>query len=467
VNKRLRSKRVLIATDSGPVLGPATIVIEGPHIRAVLRDEPLHADDDDLNDLLITPAFVDAHTHLALQFMRGLDARSVRQNLVEDLYFHFESRLSPGDVRAFARLGAYESLLHGVGFVWEHYYRGLELADALTETGLTGVVAPTVQDLFGPGMRDTDGALAESLELNERASLGARGVYAALGPHATDTVSPPLLKRIAALAEEHRLPVHLHVAQSADEVTRVEQREGRTPIALLAREGVLERAPSVLMAHALFATEQDLSGLDPARHAVVFCPSSQAQFAMPAHLPGFERARVRWFVATDCASSNDSLDLQKELRATLLTCSAEATFSQLQADYLRSGGARDARAVSELRRENARAMAPALAPERLLWRITEGPGALHPRVRVGVIAAGALANLVAWDTTHPAFFPGRDVLRALALGSTAPAIQAMWTAGRELGTRGDFARSLVRSEAYREAHAEASRRLALLIARAS
>ena len=28
------------------------------------------------------------------------------------------------DVKAFARMGAYESLLSGVGFVMEHYYHG-------------------------------------------------------------------------------------------------------------------------------------------------------------------------------------------------------------------------------------------------------------------------------------------------------------------------------------------------------
>lgn len=464
---RIRSTRVLLGTEHGPRIGPATLVIEPPHITAVLPNEPAQPGDDDLGGLLVTPAFVDAHTHLALSFMRGVDTRSVRQNLVEDLYFHFESRLSPGDVGAFARLGAYESLLHGVGFVWDHYYAGLELAGALVDTGLTGVVAPTAQDCFGPGKHDTDRTLRDTLDLCGDAALEARGVYAALGPHATDTVSPALFRRIAALAAEHQLPVHLHVAQSAEEVTRVEAREGRTPVALLAREGILEAAPSVLMAHALFATEADLAGLDAERHALVFCPSSQAQFAMPAHLPAFQRAGVRWFVGTDCASSNDSLDLQKELRAALLACSAETTYSQAHADYLRGGGARDAEEVSRLRRENARAMARALAPARLLWRITEGPGALHPRVRVGVIAPGALANLVAWDSDHPVFFPGLDPLRTLALGGSTPAIEAMWTAGRELGTRGDFARSLVRSTAYREAHAEASHRLRLLIARAS
>eukprot|EP00971_Amphidinium_carterae_P302339 6007619-Amphidinium_carterae.1 len=36
--------------------------------------------------------------------------------------------------------------------VWEHYYHGMALAEALSETGLAGVVCPTLQDLSGPGV---------------------------------------------------------------------------------------------------------------------------------------------------------------------------------------------------------------------------------------------------------------------------------------------------------------------------
>jgi 5-methylthioadenosine/S-adenosylhomocysteine deaminase len=466
VTTRIRSERVLLHTPDGPRIAPATLVITPPYIAAVLVGEAPDAADEDLGTRLISPAFVDAHTHLALSFMRGIDARTSRANLVEDLYFHFESLLSPGDVRAFARLGAYESLLHGVGMVWDHYYAGLEVADALADTGLTGVVAPTLQDLGGPGRAQSDQGLHDTLAIARSAPYRAQGVYAALGPHATDTVSPALFRRVVELAEGEALPIHLHVAQSVDEVERVEAREGRSPLALLHREGVLSRPPHVLMAHGIFAPTSDLALLDPERHTLAFCPSSQAQFGMPAVLPELVRKGVRWVVASDCASSNDSLNLQKELRACVLVAACEITYAQAQGAFLAGGDARDAAAVRAARREATSSTAAELAPERLLARVLDMPGSMHPACTAGVLRAGALANIVAWDTHHPAFFPGRDPLRALALGDTTGAIHGLWCAGRAIGQRGDFARSLLSSHAYRDARIEAERRHALLLQRA-
>ncbi|HEY6882279.1 MAG TPA: amidohydrolase family protein, partial [Polyangiales bacterium] len=347
------------------VIRPARIHVQGSRItRVELTQEPAALD---FGDRLIAPAFVNAHTHLALAFLRGIQA-GTRRNLVEDLYFAFESRLTPADIRAFARMGAYESLLAGVGLVWDHYYAGSAVADALLDTGLCGVVAPTLQDLAGPDRDGAQLALASTLQLASSEHHRERGVFAALGPHATDTVSPALFRQIAELAEQHQLPVHLHVAQSYDELARVEQREGRSPLALLAREGVLARAPSVVMAHGLFASIQDLQALDRERHTLVYCPSSQLQFGFPAPVPLWAELGVSWVVATDCASSNDSMSLQKELRLCYGAASAAIPSSLDYASFLESGDAVYARDVWQDRTERARAWSEHVTGERLLAR---------------------------------------------------------------------------------------------------
>ena len=64
--------------------------------------------------------------------MRGLgQLNRMRGNVVEDLYFQIEEAMNAQDIRAFARMGAYDALLVGVGTVWDHYYGGLELAHGI------------------------------------------------------------------------------------------------------------------------------------------------------------------------------------------------------------------------------------------------------------------------------------------------------------------------------------------------
>jgi 5-methylthioadenosine/S-adenosylhomocysteine deaminase len=461
------ARRVLLREHDKLVIKPARIVVAGSRIERVeplLGDDNAHAGEQlDVGDDLVTPAFVNAHTHLALAFLRGVEASRVRRNLVEDFFFAYESRLTSEDIRAFARMGAYESLLSGVGFVWDHYYGGTAVADALLDTGLAGAVAPTLQDLAGPDRDGSEQALTATLELHQSERHREAGVYAAFGPHATDTVSPGLFRRVAELAEQHQLPVHLHVAQSYDELARVEAREGRSPIALLGREGLLTRAPRVIMAHALFASAGDLSSLDPTRHVLVYCPSSQMQFGFPAPVTVWSERGVRWVVATDCASSNDSMNLQKELRL----CHGSATFglpSSLEyQSFLSNGDASHARETWNDRTERVTGWAKHVTPEQLLARVLHDAGALHPHVRCGVIEPGALANLCVWRVNHPAFWPAHDLPRALALADTVQALHTLIIAGKVIGKAGRLAESVVESPDYRESREEADRRLELLM----
>jgi 5-methylthioadenosine/S-adenosylhomocysteine deaminase len=462
------SRRVLLREHDRLVIKPARILVRGGSIERVDTRvlEPSSDDGDqlvDLGDHLITPAFVNAHTHLALAFLRGVETTRVRRNLVEDLYFAYESRLTREDIRAFSRMGAYESLLAGVGCVWDHYYGGTAVAEALLDTGLTGVVAPTLQDLAGPDREGSEQALAATLEIASGQRYREAGVAAALGPHATDTVSPSLFRTIAELAEQHTLPVHMHVAQSYDELVRVEAREGRSPLALLAREGVLTRAPRVVMAHGLFASIADLKALDPTRHTLVYCPSSQMQFGFPAPVTVWSELGVSWVVATDCASSNDSMNLQKELRL----CHGAATFglnrSLDYATFLTSGDAVHARETWQARSEHASEWAREVTSERLLARVWSEPGALHPTLKSGSIEPGALANLIAWNTDHPCFWPATDLPRALAMSDTLAAMHALLVGGKWVGEAGRISESVIGSDEYRAARREASERLDALL----
>jgi cytosine/adenosine deaminase-related metal-dependent hydrolase len=464
----LRSRRVLFREQGRLVIRPAVIHVIGANITRVAAFDADHHEPDgkareiDLGDHLITPAFVNAHTHLALAFLRGVTAQGHRQNLVEDVFFHYESKLTREDVRAFSRMGAYESLLSGVGAVWDHYYGGTALADALADVGLAGVIAPTLQDLDGPGKADSERALEATLEIAGSAAYRERGILAALGPHATDTVSSALFTRIAELAEAHALPVHVHLAQSIDEVRRVHAREQCSPLELLARTGVLTRAPSLVAAHALFVPRTDLTVLG-SRHALVLCPSSQLEFGFlaPAHV--WSELSTRWVVATDCAASNDSMGLQKELRMARGSATSAFTGSAVYERFLASGALAQAEEAARVRNEQRSAFLPHVSAEALLLRVWEEPGSLHPGLTMGTIAEGALANLIAWDTSHPAFWPEQNLTHALALSDTTGAMHALFVAGKCIGRIGDVARSVCESAEYREAMREASERLSRLL----
>ncbi|HEX9619942.1 MAG TPA: amidohydrolase family protein [Polyangiaceae bacterium] len=469
------SRRVLVPGADGVEERRAAIFVRGSLVDEVRLDpdERALASEakgagwrlDDFGRALVAPAFVNAHTHLAMSALRGIVAQCGHAaNAVESVFFRLEASLQPGDVRAFARLGAYESLLAGVGLVWDHYYAGLEVAEALRDTGLAGVVAPTLQDLSGPGRDTWERELEATLAVHGDASFTAAGVVAALGPHATDTVSLDLFRRASDLARANGLPLHCHVAQSPEEVVALGRRHGTTPLDWLLREGLLDVSCAVL-AHCLYADAGELRRLDRSRHVLALCPYSQLEFGVLAPAALWDALGLQFVVATDSAASNDSMNPQKELRLLANLPALRVAFSESYARATERVSMDRARAVASLRAECLDASAAWIEPGRLLERLWRLPGALHPQLSAGELLAGRLANLAVYDVEHPSLWPADDALRSLCFSDAAPALVAVMVNGSWVGTPGaGFAQSVTASVEYRDALREAeARRRALLV----
>lgn len=445
-------------------ISSSTIVSVTPMSRQQWEKTPVEPTEQrlDLGHRLITPAFINAHTHLPMVVFRGLanSSQAMARNVVEDLYFRVEHRLDPGDVRAFARLGAYENLLHGVGTVWDHYYAGVSVAEALLETGLTGVIAPTLQDLSGPGVAQQENQWQATVDIHESQRYADHGIVAAWGPHATDTVSDQLWQRVAQAAETYQLPIHAHVAQSIEEYTWSLKKHQQTPIQRLQRLHVLDQAPHMLLVHGIYIDRQDLKRLHPDTHTLGFCPYSQAQYAFPAHTIHWTNTPIPWLVATDCSACNDSMNVQKEMRFVHSMRVIGTTWSQEYDLFAQDGTIEHALNTQQHRTRSFQETELLGDPQFLLSRVWSVPGRMHPKLAVGCLAPGFRANLVVWDPHHPAMWPCLDPLRALALGDTTAAIYHMMVNGQWIGEPGNFAHSLCQQDKYQDALLEANQRLA-------
>mmetsp|Transcript_12999 Transcript_12999/g.29499 ORF Transcript_12999/g.29499 Transcript_12999/m.29499 type:complete len:489 (+) Transcript_12999:52-1518(+) len=479
---RLYSKRVLLPDWS---IVPAIISICGETIVSVDVVESVPAGTADLVDLgsrVVTPAFINAHTHLPMVAMRGIEgcAKAMTGDVVKDLYFQIEKQLSPDDVRAFARLGCYESITSGVGLVWEHYYHGMALAEALSETGLAGVVCPTLQDLSGPGVPWLEAAFEDTRTIATDADMAKRGVFAALGPHATDTVSDLLWQRIVKEAQAlGGLPVHSHFGQGIAEFETA-SKDGYTPVEKLAANGVLSSGLPLMLVHGQFVTAKDVELLDRTKHVLCICPRSHMLFAFPTAARRWQAEQVPIALATDAAASNDDMNVQLELRVLSGLPSFEATSSSEAEELWKAKGQEEtlkaARALHARRQaaHESREAQELRDHKRLLQTVWQTPGKLHPRFRAGVIESGALANLLIWDMDHPCLWPGVDIVHSLVMCDATKGIDGMLVCGKWLGRPPEAAgadarwvESIRSSTKYLDSLSEATERFQALLSRLS
>ena len=450
------------ATKANPML----LAIDGQRISAVTSMSrqtfstysfPEDADVLDLESKLITPTFINAHTHLAMTVFRGIGTQAFGGNIVEDLYYRLESELTAQDVKSFARYAAYESILSGTGMVWDHYYYGLAVAEGLAEAGLPAVIAPTLQDINGPGVTQLEDQLLATEALTN-SQWSERGIYSALGPHATDTVSDGLWREVVDVAKKANLPIHVHVSQSPEEYERLMNRTGCSPIQFLHTQGVMDVAQPKLFVHGLYASAADLASLRGHDVVLGYCPNSQVQFGFPARVSDWTGHGLSVAMGTDCGASNDSMDVQQELRLAANGHAFAVTHSSVNADFYATGTADAAQAVENLRLQRRKAHAQDADMVALLDTIWTTPGKLHHSAKCGELAPGHLANFAIWNDTHPCLWPLHNVHRSFVMNHTSPALVGVFLMGKQRGRIGDFQRSIMEETGYQESRLEAEAR---------
>jgi cytosine/adenosine deaminase-related metal-dependent hydrolase len=316
----------LLFPVSGPPIPGGILTIRGPRIVAV--GENLSGDAPiDLGDVAIVPGLINAHTHLEFSDLDrplGQPGEPLPTWIRRVIAYRQQSTANAS--KAINR-GLLESVSHGVTAVGE-----------IATTGWNGTTRPAMdvvlfRELIGLAKERIE-PLLEMAEEHLSLSWDADSITTGLSPHAPYTVHPELLNRATALAAQRKMPVAMHVAESAEELELL--RTGKGPFRTLLgelgvwREGVipcgvgpiqylqaLVAAPRTLVIHGNYLDDDAIAFCAQHRDrlAVVYCPRTHHYFGhAPYPLHDMLSAGVTLCVGTDSRASNPDLSLFEELR---------------------------------------------------------------------------------------------------------------------------------------------------------
>ncbi|MBM2576913.1 guanine deaminase [Jannaschia sp. Os4] len=345
----------------------ATIAATGP--ADALRAAHPRAEVEDMGDALLLPGFVDAHMHYPQTgIVAAWGARLIdwlnRYTFPEEARFH-----DPAYARRQADLTLDLALAHGTTSLCSYCTIHPESVDAWFEAGAARGMAlwggKTCMDRNAPeSLRDTArSAHDDSAALLARWHGAGRARYV-VTPRFTPTSTPAQLEALGALwAANPDCLMQTHLSEQTDEVAWVRDLhpEARDYLDTYERHGLLgERA---LYGHAIHLTDRERARLAEAGAALVHCPTSNT------------------FIGSGL--------FDMTLARTITTGLATDTGGGSSFSMLRTMAA--AYEVAQLRGE-------ALHPAHLLWLATEGSArALHAADRIGTLAPGTDADLVALD----------------------------------------------------------------------
>lgn len=355
----------------------------------------------DAADQVVMPGFFNAHTHAPMTMVRGWAEDLPLDRWFNERIWVAESALTEEDVYWGAALAAAEMIRSGtVGFA-DHYFWMDRVAEVVEQSGLRATLAWCV---FGLGAEQEIGntTLNLTVEFVKRWQGAAGGrIRTVLGPHSPYVCSPAFLVQVAERAALLGVGVHLHVAESREQVNNSLAQHGRTPVAHLAHLGLFD-GPAIA-AHCIYGNDEDLSILADKGVSVASCPGCYMKLGMGVPpLPDMLARGINVALGTDGTASNNNLDMLEEVRLTALM------------------------------HKNAR-LDPQLLPGDLVLRLaTQNSARAMGFPQSGTIAPGRAADLIILDFHRPHLRPRHNLIANVIYAAQAGDVRHVMVDGHWL-----------------------------------
>jgi 5-methylthioadenosine/S-adenosylhomocysteine deaminase len=400
--QRFRAEHLLTGGNDVAIISPGVVDVVDDMVTwsgAEGDAPPCDAEVQRLEGLLM-PAFVNAHAHTPMTLFRGAGEGMPVEEWLTKVMWPREAKLSPGDVRAGMLLGAAEQLTSGTATTNEMYFYAESMIAANLESGLRSTISPPfIESESFSAARPIDDQIDEVVALS-KSYTNHPSIRIGLGPHSAYAVSDEVLARTAALADEHSLSVHVHLAELPNENELVAAR-GSSATALLDGHGLM-RADTVA-AHGIWLDGEDLDLLAERGAGIVHCPVSNARHAMgAAAVTSMLERSIPVGIGTDGPASQARIDMFEAMRQSIM--------------------------IQRIRTGDGAAMSPGQA----LIMATAGSADVMGRGDLGRLTPNSKADMVHIDLEAPSMGPildDGDIITSVVWAGSREAVADVWVGG--------------------------------------
>ncbi|MFT3865012.1 MAG: formimidoylglutamate deiminase [Solirubrobacterales bacterium] len=300
-----------------------------------------------MSEVAAIPAMVNSHSHAFQRDLRGIAERPAPAAHARDDFWSWRremfaaaARLDPERMRTVATAVYREMAAAGYGVVGEFHYvhhrpdgrpydepnaMAMALAQAAQDAGISIVLIPAAYNRDGwdggprppaAGQRrfcdpDVDAFLARVDALRAWAA-GRPGVAVGVAAHSVRAVPAAWLEAIAAYADAHGLPRHVHAHEQRRELEECAAEHGCSPIRLLARTGFL--GPRTTIVHGIHVDAEDVRLVAESDSIVASCPTTEGNLG-DGYFPAmaYRAAGVRLAIGSDSQVRVDPFEEVREL----------------------------------------------------------------------------------------------------------------------------------------------------------
>jgi cytosine/adenosine deaminase-related metal-dependent hydrolase len=409
MSRLLHDAWVVTMDDAGTEHDDGWVLIRDGLVEAVGAGTPPEADERvGLGGGVVTPGLVNTHHHLYQTLTRAQAQQADLFTWLKALYPVW-ARIDAESEYAAARTGLAELALSGCTTVFDHHYVFPRNQSGLAEALLRAAEEIGVRLVFGRGSMNLGQSagglppdeLVEDMDsiLEQTEILARSGVDVAVAPCSPFSVTKELMRESAELARRLAVPLHTHLAETAEEEDYCRELYGCTPVEYLEELGWL--AEDVWCAHCVHLSTPEVQRFADTGTGVAHCPTSNLRLgAGVAPVRDLLDAGARVGLGVDGSASNERSDLFLEVKQALLVA--------------RGRGGPDAMTVRDA-----------------LRLATRGGAEVLRRDDVGSLEPGRRADIAVWRTDGLELGGAADLVAGLVL-SAPHRVDRLYVGGEEI-----------------------------------
>lgn len=394
------------------------IVITGDQVSGIVGAHDLDRSlpTEDWSGLAVVPGTVNSHGHSFQNLLKGFADDRTFEEWRDAVLYPFSERLTTEDIYTGAAFAFTEALLAGVTSTVDFFYlhdNGNDNARAVIrasrDVGIRLVLARALYDEDAPTKAPARYRESTSTSVDRTRSLAAEysdDPYVSVqpAPHSLHAACPETIRAALEVAEELDVPCHLHLAEASYERDLIVERFGRTPVRLLAEEGLLN--DKLVAIHAVWLDDEEIDLLASSGSGVVHCPGANAFLGDGiARVARMVERGVRVGLGPDGGCANNRQSVFDEMRTASLLAKATSTDGSV-------------------------------LPAPLAFALGTRGGADLLGLPTGTIASGMKADLVALDLDDLSLQPPGNLERHVVHSMQPSAIAKVVVGGRTVVEQG-------------------------------
>ena len=295
------------------------VLVDGKTIKSIDKNEiskiAKDCEEVDASGCVVMPGFKNAHAHSSMTFFRSVADDLPLEAWLSDVIFPYEAKMTEEDAFYGAILAVMEYLKNGIVACQDMYFHQKKIAEAFIKTGFRAVINGSLTSAHNSDYdteREENKSYKRVIEENEYFSSISDLISYAPGVHSTYTTSSKLMLGVAKAVKELRKGLYLHLNETAVEASTAKKKFNMTNTEYVESLGMFDFGGGIF--HGVHMTDNEVGVLKKKNVGVVLNPCSNAK--LTSGVADFERYKsygVLTALGTDGASSNNSLDMFKEM----------------------------------------------------------------------------------------------------------------------------------------------------------